>query len=118
MASLPQYDGYAEDFIPPNYYKDYIYPNNRAATLWYHDHALGKTSRNVYMGLAGMYIVDDDFDQSLPLPKGEYDVPLIIQDKIFATDGSLILTTEVKKVSMAILSSSMVLHGPDGSSQP
>ncbi|HEY9742235.1 MAG TPA: multicopper oxidase domain-containing protein [Coleofasciculaceae cyanobacterium] len=97
MASLPQYDGYAEDFIPPNYYKDYIYPNNRAATLWYHDHALGKTSRNVYMGLAGMYIVDDDFDQSLPLPKGEYDVPLIIQDKIFATDGSLIFDDRGQK---------------------
>lgn len=77
--------------------KDYIYPNNRAATLWYHDHALGKTSRNVYMGQAGMYIVDDDFDQSLPLPKGEYDVPLIIQDKIFATDGSLIFDDRGQK---------------------
>jgi FtsP/CotA-like multicopper oxidase with cupredoxin domain len=97
MASLPQYDGYAEDFIPPNYYKDYIYPNNRASTLWYHDHTVGKTSRNVYMGLAGMYIVDDDFDQSLPLPKGDYDVPLIIQDKTFATDGSLIFDDRGQK---------------------
>ncbi|HEY9635699.1 MAG TPA: multicopper oxidase domain-containing protein [Coleofasciculaceae cyanobacterium] len=97
MASLPQYDGYAEDLIPPDYYKDYVYPNNRAATLWYHDHTVGKTSRNVYMGLAGMYIVDDDFDLSLPLPKGDYDVPLIIQDKIFATDGSLIFDDRGQK---------------------
>lgn len=90
MASLPQYDGYADDLIPPNYYKDYVYPNNRASTLWYHDHAVHKTSRNVYMGLAGMYIVEDDFEQSLPLPKGDYEIPLIIQDKRFASDGSLI----------------------------
>ena len=90
MASLPQYDGYAEDVLPPDYYKDYIYPNNRAATLWYHDHATHNTARNVYMGLAGMYIVQDKVELDLPLPKGEYDVPLIIQDKIFATNGSLI----------------------------
>ena len=90
MASLPQYDGYAQDVLPPDYYKDYIYPNNRAATLWYHDHATHNTARNVYMGLAGMYIVQDKVELDLPLPKGEYDVPLIIQDKIFATNGSLI----------------------------
>lgn len=90
MASLPQYDGYPEDLIPPGYYKDYIYPNNRAATLWYHDHAIHETARNTYMGLAGMYIVRDNVELDLPLPKGNYDVPLVIQDKIFATDGSLI----------------------------
>jgi spore coat protein A, manganese oxidase len=96
MASLPQYNGYAEDLIPPEHFKDYYYLNNRAATLWYHDHAVGKTSRNVYMGLAGQYIVDyacsDFFDPTDcdRLPKGAYDVPLIIQDKKFASDGSLI----------------------------
>lgn len=90
MSSLPQYDGYPEDLISPGYYKDYIYPNNRAATLWYHDHAVMNTARNVYMGLAGMYIVQDQLELDLPLPKGEYDVPLIIQDKIFASNGSFI----------------------------
>ncbi|WP_009631957.1 multicopper oxidase family protein [Synechocystis sp. PCC 7509] len=90
MASLPQYDGYPEDLIYPGYYKDYIYPNSRAATLWYHDHAIHNTARNVYMGLAGMYIVQDKLELDLPLPKGKYDVPLIIQDKIFASSGSLI----------------------------
>ena len=83
MASLPQYDGFATDFIPPGYFKDYIYPNDRAATIWYHDHAIDKTSRNVYMGLAGMYIVEDEFERNLPLPKGQYDVPLIIRDAFF-----------------------------------
>jgi spore coat protein A, manganese oxidase len=90
MASLPQYDGYATDLISPGYFKDYIYPNDRAATLWYHDHAVHKTSRNVYMGLAGMYVVDDAKDRNLDLPTGEYDIPLIIQDKKFDSTGKLI----------------------------
>lgn len=90
MASLPQYDGHPEDLIAPGYYKDYIYPNNRAATLWYHDHAIHQTARNTYMGLAGMYIVQDNVELDLPLPKGKYDVPLILQDKIFAGNGSLV----------------------------
>ncbi|MGL5832770.1 MAG: multicopper oxidase family protein [Waterburya sp.] len=87
MASLPQYDGYAEDLIEPNYYKDYYYPNSRASTLWYHDHAVHNTSRNVYMGLAGMYIVeyaDKDFcGETNVLPSGEFEIPLVIQDKTF-----------------------------------
>ncbi len=89
MASLPQYDGYAEDLIPTGYYKDYFYPNNRASILWYHDHAVHKTSRNVYMGLAGMYIVEyaeEDFCNPKDfgcLPKGEFEIPLVIQDKTF-----------------------------------
>ncbi|WP_071783225.1 multicopper oxidase family protein [Rubidibacter lacunae] len=88
MASLPQYDGFATDFIPTGYFKDYIYPNDRAATIWYHDHAIDKTSRNVYMGLAGMYIVEDEFERNLPLPKGQYDVPLILRDAFFAQTGN------------------------------
>lgn len=90
MPSQPQYDGYANDFIPTAYYKDYIYPNTNAATFWYHDHTLGHNAQNIYMGLAGMYIVQDDQELKLPLPNGNYDIPLIIQDKQFGTDGSLI----------------------------
>ncbi len=90
MASLPEYDGYAEDLTQPGQYKDYIYPNNRSASLWYHDHAIHKTARNVYMGLAGLYIVQDQDELNLPLPKGDYDVPLLIQDKQFSTSGKLI----------------------------
>ena len=90
MPSKPEYDGYTTDFVPPGYYKDYIYPNDRLGTLWYHDHVMDLTWRNVYMGMLGMYIVEDEFEDSLALPKGEYDVPLIIESKDFAPDGSLI----------------------------
>jgi spore coat protein A, manganese oxidase len=87
MASLPQYDGYATDLIQPDYYKDYYYPNSRASSLWYHDHAVHNTSRNVYMGLAGMYIVEyaakDFCGGTYTLPSGECEIPLVIQDKTF-----------------------------------
>lgn len=69
MASLPQYDGYAEDLTPPGYYKDYLFPNTRAATLWYHDHAIHNTARNVYMGLAGTYLVQDNFELDSHYPR-------------------------------------------------
>jgi FtsP/CotA-like multicopper oxidase with cupredoxin domain len=41
-------------------------------TFLYHDHVMDLTWRNVYMGLLGMYIVEDEFEQNLPLPKGKY----------------------------------------------
>ena len=90
MASLPQYDGYADDLTPAGYYKDYVYPNDRAATMWYHDHTIGKTAFHVYKGLAAFDIVQDDYELSLPLPKGQYDVPLMIHDKQFDSSGAAV----------------------------
>ncbi len=93
-ASLPQYDGYASDITNPGEYKDYRYPNIQdSRTLWYHDHGVHHTSSNVYMGLAGVYQLHDDLEDSLPIPKGRYDIPLVISDAIFANDGSLVFDT-------------------------
>lgn len=90
-ASLPQYDGYASDITKPGEFKDYHYPNNQPArTLWYHDHGVHDTARNAYMGCAAFYISHDKLERSLPIPKGEYDVPLVLRDATFATNGSLI----------------------------
>ncbi len=84
-------DGYPTDLIPPGGSREYVYPNgHRAATMWYHDHAMVKTGDHVYKGLAGFYIVDDEVEDRLPLPRGRYDVPLMIQDRRFAADGSLV----------------------------
>jgi spore coat protein A len=87
----PEVDGYSEATILPGEETTYVYPNNQdAGTLWYHDHALGITRLNVYMGLAGMYIIRDSFEQNLNLPNGEYEIPLVLQDRSFDFDGSLI----------------------------
>jgi spore coat protein A len=85
----PEVDGYPEDTFLPGQQAEYVYPNNQdAATLWYHDHALGITRLNVYLGLAGFYLVRDDVEDALTLPAGEYEVPVLIQDRAFNTDGS------------------------------
>ncbi|MBX3407133.1 MAG: multicopper oxidase domain-containing protein [Phycisphaeraceae bacterium] len=84
-------DGYPEHtFGPGGQSPVYTYPNNQpAATIWYHDHALGITRLNVMMGLAGFYILRDDEESALGLPAGEFEVALAIQDRSFNPDGSL-----------------------------
>lgn len=87
-------DGFATDMVMPGETRIYRYPNQqRASTLWYHDHAMDRTGENVYRGLAGFYIIEDDEELSLPLPKGDFDVPLLLQDRMFAADGSLLYST-------------------------
>lgn len=95
----PQWDGHPEAWFTQNFAKTgpafaspiYQYPNKQeACSLWYHDHAMGQTRLNVYAGLAGIYNLRDDFEDSLNLPKGPYEVPLLIQDRIFDKDGGLL----------------------------
>ena len=70
--------------------KVYKYDNYQSGTtLWYHDHAMGQTRLNVYAGLAGFYILRDELEERLNLPKGEYEIPVLIQDKSFKEDGEL-----------------------------
>lgn len=61
-----------------------------AATLWYHPHLHGETAAHVAKGLAGMLILDDEVSATLGLPDtyGVDDVPLIVQDRSFRSDGS------------------------------
>ncbi|MFF2029114.1 multicopper oxidase family protein [Arthrobacter sp. NPDC058192] len=88
-ASLPQYDGYANDITVPGNVKNYHYPNwQTARTLWYHDHKHHITAQNVYSGLAAFYPLSDKFERA-QLPQGEFDVPLMISDAMFNADGSL-----------------------------
>jgi FtsP/CotA-like multicopper oxidase with cupredoxin domain len=64
-----------------------------AATLWYHSHPHGQTAQQVYRGLAGMVIIDDDRSGDLGLPSeyGVDDLPLVVQDKSFDDDGQLVV---------------------------
>jgi spore coat protein A len=83
-------DGLPDMTLGPGDEATYHYPNHqRAATLWYHDHALGVTRLDVMMGIAGYYVLRDDAEEALGLPSGKYDVPLAIQDRTFSPDGSI-----------------------------
>jgi spore coat protein A len=82
-------DGHPDETYLPGNQVQYVYPNNQeAATLWYHDHSLGTTRLNVYMGLAGFYLVRDPVEAALGLPSGAYEIPLAIQDRSFNVDGT------------------------------
>ena len=71
--------------------KTYAYPVDQpAATLWYHDHRMDFTGPEVYKGLAGFHLIHDDEEDRLPLPTGDHDIPLMIVDRAFAEDGSMI----------------------------
>jgi spore coat protein A len=72
------------------------YPNAQGACMaWYHDHALGITRLNVYAGMAAAFLITNEVEASyiarhiLPTLGGRFDVPLVIQDRMFYADGSL-----------------------------
>jgi spore coat protein A len=81
---------------------EYYYPNNQSARfVWYHDHAFGITRINAYAGVATAYVIRDDFELGLGLPRIEApatgdlssaEIPIVIQDKIFV--GPNILTLD------------------------
>ena len=102
LVVAPQNDGTAEEWFTSSSHRgpsfttqDYLEPNQQPSTqLLYYDHALGITRLNVYAGLAGTaYFIRDPnnpLDQAgSPLPKGEFEIPLMIADKAFFTDGEL-----------------------------
>ncbi|MET7364115.1 multicopper oxidase domain-containing protein [Streptomyces sp. NPDC005562] len=83
-------DGDPMDTLAPGGERLYTYPNKQShASLWYHDHAHHVESENVYRGLHGSYLLTDSLEESLPLPKGEYDVVLAIRDAHFDAAGQL-----------------------------
>ena len=93
--STSENDGQPDAFLAaPGQSVSYTYTgteaggNERGALQWYHDHRMDVTGRNVWMGLAGMYIIDDPADPS-GLPRGGFDVPLMIVDRAFDADNQL-----------------------------
>lgn len=93
--SSPENDGQPDSFlIAPGASKTYAYTGaenggtERGATQWYHDHRMDVTGRNVWMGLAGFYLIDDPADPAT-LPSGEFDVPLMLTDRSFNASNQI-----------------------------
>jgi len=84
-------DGYPENCVPSGKSQICYYPNNQdAAALYYHDHAMGISRLNVYAGLHGLLLVRDESEPALKLPKGKYEVPLVLCDRMVGTAGQLL----------------------------
>ena len=103
----PESDGNPDAWFTPGFAQTgslfstdiYTYPNDQeSATLWYHDHVIGMTRLNVYAGLAGYYIIRDDWEDALNLPSGNYEIPLVIQDRMFTENGDLFYPSEPEEI--------------------
>lgn len=97
-------DGHPEAWYTNNYAATgpmftrevHAYTNHQpGTTMWYHDHTMGLTRLNVAAGLAGFYLLRDVSEERLKLPKGDYEIPLLIQDRSFNEDGSIFYPTEL-----------------------
>ncbi|MER5259954.1 multicopper oxidase family protein [Streptomyces sp. NPDC002855] len=90
-----RYDGHPHDENAPGMSRAFIYPNTQqASTMWIHDHSHEAHAENIYRGVAAGYVLTDEFEERLPLPKGRYDVPLYLRDAKFAADGTLVYDLE------------------------
>jgi spore coat protein A len=78
----------------------FTYTNDQpAALLWYHDHSMGATRFNPYLGLAAAYLIFDQVDTGTTIngqrvPSGDYHLPIVLQDKVFNPDGTLYYPTQ------------------------
>jgi spore coat protein A, manganese oxidase len=87
----PESDGYPEAWHIPGQSSLLHYPNEQeAAMLWYHDHAMGITRLNIFAGLFGAFIIRDAVEESLNLPSGACDIPIVIYDRTLDRDGQLL----------------------------
>ena len=95
--SLPIDDGYvigADFLIPTGGSRTYTFDgiedggNERGTMQFYHDHRMDETGLNVWMGLEGLYIIDDPADPA-SLPSGEYELPLVIADRQFDAENQI-----------------------------
>jgi spore coat protein A, manganese oxidase len=83
-------DGYPEHWYPSGQSRVCHYPNRQdAAMLWYHDHAMGTSRLNLYAGLMGVYLLRDARETQLHLPSGNFELPLVLYDRIFDLQGQL-----------------------------
>lgn len=89
--------------------------SNRAGMYWYHPHPHGATARQAYRGLAGLLLVDDQDDQQLrerlDLTLGTTDIPLVVQDRLFNDNGSLLYPANAAEQVNGIVGDVVLLNG-------
>jgi FtsP/CotA-like multicopper oxidase with cupredoxin domain len=109
-----QFDGGPHEIIAPgNSWHPLLEVDQPEATAWYHAHPHGDTGRQVYMGLAGMMIIEDGTGAELGLPHayGLNDLPLILQDRLFTADGELNFTKFARERVLGTRGDTLIVNG-------
>ena len=106
-------DGHPRDAIAPRAsYKYDFQVINRAGTYWFHPQPDQLTGPQVYYGLAGLFIVSDEEEAELGLPFGEYDLPLVIQDRKFDSQNKMVyLTNGMMDQMIGFLGDTILVNG-------
>lgn len=108
-------DGHPKDAVMPGQSYTYSFPVfQRAGTYFYHSHAHHLTAKHVYKGFAGFFIVNDEDEISLGLPRGEFDVPLLIQDRRSVNQPQFTYQPNMMDVMLGYLGNLPLINGtPD-----
>lgn len=108
----PDMDGHPRDVITGGTY-DYQYRlTQRAGTYWYHPHPHHITGEQVYKGLAGFYIIEDEEEKTLNLPDGQYEIPLVIQDRRVDDSGNIIYNPSMpERMMTGFLGDQILING-------
>ena len=105
-------DGHPRFAIEPG--REFVYEFEvleRAGTYWFHPHAHGTTGPQVYAGLAGLFIVSDAEEDATNLPSGEFDVPLVIQDRTFDGSNQFVYAPQTGMMADGVLGDQVLVNG-------
>ena len=102
-----------QGILPGNRWSAELSIDQPSATLWFHPHIYPMTAELVTKGLAGLLIIDDDEADRLPLPSrwGVDDLPLIIQDRRFTSDGQLFERFNIVAVTNGYIGDRVLVNG-------
>ncbi len=108
-------DGHPKDAIPPGGNFTYTFPvENRGGTYFYHAHADMRTAEQVFKGFAGFFIVDDPAELQLNLPRGNFDIPLCLQDHRVADIPQFTYNANMEDITFGYLGDTVLVNGtPD-----
>ncbi len=84
--------------------------NQRAGLTWYHPHPHFKTGKQVFQGLAGLFIINDLEETTLNLPSGRFEIPLVIQDKRLTNQG-ITYNPTAEEVMSGYMGESVLVNG-------
>lgn len=105
-------DGHPRLVIPPG--EIYVYEFeviNRAGQYFYHPHPHERTGSEVYRGLAGLFIVEDDEERSLGLPFGDHEIPVVLQDRRFDSANQFLYLNNRMEAMTGFVGDRVLING-------
>ena len=102
-----------QQIMPGDVWKPDLSLTQRASTNWFHSHVHGKTAKQVYKGLVGMFLIEDDESLFADLPNkyGIDDFTIVLQDKIFDSDGKLSYKLSETAIDDGFIGETLIING-------